>query len=401
MSARTSSKRAPAPITTQRTSGRAAAHRVDDRRQHADAVPRAEGAHEADRGRLLAAQPRAPLRGLQRARRRQPRDVDPVGVDEHAIRRDAVAHQLVPEHLRHDDDERRVVDVAPLEGGEHVGEGHVPGAPLALGPDLRAVELEDERDAEAAGELEARERAQRVALVDRVGRRAGGRGVHLLARVVDQRRPVDELEDAPRRHLLDADAVDAVGALCGHDVHRDALVHEAVDDARGVRGGAADVRAEVAQRGLAAQVGDRADLAAGPAREVVLAFGRRRGPPARRRHARDLGRERCREPRGRPAQHGRGAEDDRVALGDDLEARRARERREPHRARLHAVQRAPVAHHAHGVPPPAAQEPAQLARGADQRRELLDADDRVAVVRWERRRVEPHVDGQPHAGGRD
>ena len=227
-------------------------------------MPQAERADEADRRGVGPAEPGAPGRRVERAHVGQRVDVDAVRIDQHVVGIDAVGHQLVLEHLRDDDDQRGVVHVAALERAEGLGERDVAGAPLALGPDLRAVELQDERDPQAAGKLEARERAERVALVDRVGPRVdGGRSAHLLVGVVDERGPVHELEDPPRRHLGDRRAVDPVGALGREDVYRDPRVHEAVDHAGGVRGRPSDVSAEVAQRRFAAQVGDRADRPAG------------------------------------------------------------------------------------------------------------------------------------------
>ena len=95
--------------------------------------------------------------------------VDAVGVEEHPLARRAQLHRLLDEGLRDHHDQLGVPQAGALDPLRQGLEAQ-PLAPVALGPDLRAVELEDERHLQLLAKQRPGHVVEGEALVDEVGR---------------------------------------------------------------------------------------------------------------------------------------------------------------------------------------------------------------------------------------
>ena len=185
------------------------------------------------------------------ARRVEDKWVDSVRVEEHALRVGAERDGLLDEWLRDHHDQVGVAQVGALDRLGHGLEAQ-PLAPVALGPDLGAVELEHERHPQALAQQHARQVVEGVTLIDEVGRP----GLRLLARRAQEHGLVAVRVDLERKRDQEARPHLALRARSGHErlllsaqqPHREARAGERIRDARHVRHGAAHARPEAERR---------------------------------------------------------------------------------------------------------------------------------------------------------
>ena len=186
--------------------------------------------------------------------------VDAVGVEEDPLARRAQLHRLLDEGLRDHHHQLGVSQAGALDPLRQRLEAQ-PLAPVTLGPDLRAVELEDERHLQALAQQRPGHVVEGEALVDEVGRdpprllTSGAQEDTLVAVRVHLEGEGDE----------EAGKDDPLGARRGNErllvgadeAHGDAGAGEGVRDPCHVGDRAADTRAE-AQGGLEVEAPGRA-----------------------------------------------------------------------------------------------------------------------------------------------
>ena len=228
---------------------------ADGGREDVGAVPGAKGPDEGEEVRVRGnAELRAgppPVLGREAERIEDVR-VDAVGVEEDPLARRAQLHRLLDEGLRDHHHQLGVSQAGALDPLRQRLEAQ-PLAPVTLGPDLRAVELEDERHLQALAQQRPGHVVEGEALVDEVGREtpclltSGAQEDTLVAVRVHLEGEGDE--EAGKDDPLGARRRNERLLVGAHETHGNARAGEGVRDPRHVGDRAADTRAE-AQGGL-------------------------------------------------------------------------------------------------------------------------------------------------------